>query len=75
MLDEQNRPKGVSSTAFGSSTGSGCTDKSLVSSWVSDVSDLAASELGVVPDSGSFFVFDHVPFPMGAADDDSCDSA
>ncbi|KAE8022564.1 hypothetical protein FH972_008354 [Carpinus fangiana] len=57
MLDEHNRPEGVSSTASGSSTGSGCTDESLGSSWVSDVLDLAASELGVVPDSGSFFCF------------------
>jgi hypothetical protein len=65
----------VSSTTFGSSTGSGCTDESLGSSWVSDVSDLAASELGVVPDSESFFVSDHVPFSVGAADNDSCDSA
>jgi hypothetical protein len=75
VLDEQNRPEGVSSTASGSSTGSGCTDESLGSSWVSDVSNLAASELGVIPDSGSFFVYDHVPFPVGATDDDSCDSA
>jgi hypothetical protein len=71
VLDEQNRLEGVSSKAFGS----GCTDESLGSSWVSNVSDLSASELGVVPDSRSFFVSDHVLFPVGATDDDSHDSA
>jgi hypothetical protein len=75
VLDEQNRPKEVSSTASGSSTRSGCTNESLGLSWVSDVSNLAAYELRVVPDSRSFFASDHVPFPVGAADDDSCDSA
>jgi hypothetical protein len=57
VLDEQNRPKEVSSTASGSSTRSGCTNESLGLSWVSDVSNLAASELRVVPDSRSFFCF------------------
>ena len=75
VLDEQNRLEGVSSTAFGSSTGSGYIDESLGLSWVSDVSDLAAYELGVVLDSRSFFISDHVPFPVGATDDDSCNSA
>jgi hypothetical protein len=71
VLDEQNQLEGVSSKAFGS----GCTDESLGSSWVSNVLDLLASELGVVPDSRSFFVSDHVLFLVGATDDDSCDSA
>jgi hypothetical protein len=42
---------------------------------VSNVSNLTAYELGVIPDSRSFFVSNHVPFLVGVANDDSCDSA